>query len=65
MSYLRNPENLFSIANGKLYKSTFIRRMSGSEATKLEEILLLEEPYIRLLFNSVEWFDISDALISS
>ena len=47
----------------KLYKSTFIRRLSASEATALEEVLNGEEAYLRLLYNSIEWFDMSDALI--
>lgn len=48
----------------KLYKSTFIRRLTASEATDLEQVLNTEEAYIRLLYNSVEWFDVSDALVS-
>lgn len=47
----------------KLYKSTFIRRLTASEATALETVLNEEEAYIRLLYQSVEWFDVADALI--
>lgn len=47
----------------KLYKSTFIRRLLASEATALEEVLNSEEAYLRLLYQSVEWFDVTDAMV--
>lgn len=47
----------------RLYKSTFIRRLTASEATALETVLNEEEAYIRLLYQSVEWFDVADALV--
>lgn len=47
----------------KLYKSTFIRRMSPSEAATMEQVLQDEEPWLRMLYHSVEYFMMDDALI--
>lgn len=48
----------------RLYKSTFIRRLNFEEATALEQILNEQEPYLRLLYNSVEWFDMDDGFVT-
>lgn len=47
----------------KLYKSTFIYRMSFAEAATMEQVLLAEDPWMRMLYNSVEYFMMDDALI--
>lgn len=47
----------------KLYKSTFIRRMSPSEAALMEQVLGDEEPWLRMLYHSIEYFMMDDALI--
>lgn len=54
-----------SILNNKskLYKSTFIRRMSIAEAASMYEILEAEEPWMKLLYNATDYFLVSDALI--
>lgn len=52
------------IVNVRLYKSTFIRRLTASEAADLLQVLNNEEAYIQLLYQSVEWFDVTDALVS-
>lgn len=48
----------------KLYKSTLVRRMSREEAEAFEAMLAAEEAWFRMLYNSVEWFDVSDALVT-
>lgn len=58
--YLREVNKLKT----KLYKSTFIRRLTLSEAETLETILNGQEAYLRLLYNSVEWFDMSDGFVT-
>lgn len=47
----------------KLYKSNFIRRLSPSEAATLEGVLLSEDPWVRMLYHSVEYFMAPDALV--
>jgi hypothetical protein len=47
----------------RLFKSTFIRRLSPSEATTLEGVLTSEEAWLRMLYQSVEFFDVADALV--
>lgn len=47
----------------KLYKSTFIRRLSLSEAAVMEQVLQDEESWLRMLYHSVEYFMMDDALI--
>lgn len=47
----------------KLYKSTFIRRMSPSEAAVLEQVLQEEDAWLRMLYHSIEYFMMDDALI--
>lgn len=47
----------------KLYKSTFIRRMSPSEATVMEQVLQDEDAWLRMLYHSIEYFLMDDALI--
>lgn len=51
------PENVYT-----LYKSNFIRRMTGPEATQFDTSLSEEAAYLRLLYNSVEYFKSDDAL---
>lgn len=60
----REPfESFVPPPNTKLFKSTFIRRMTPSEATFFEGVLASEEAYLRMLYHSVEWFDMADALV--
>lgn len=47
----------------RLYKSTFIRRMTPAEADTLEGVLLAEAAYLRMLYHSVEYFEMDDALV--
>lgn len=47
----------------RLYKSTFIRRMMPAEADTLEGVLLSEAAYLRMLYHSVEYFEMDDALV--
>lgn len=47
----------------KLYKSTFIRRMSPSEASVMEQVLQEEDAWLRMLYHSVEYFMMDDALV--
>lgn len=48
----------------RLYKSSFIRRMSASEAETMEGVLNAENAYLRMLYHSVEYFDMTDGLIT-
>lgn len=50
-------------AKTKIYKSTFIRRMSASEAAIMYDILEGEEPWMKLLYNATDFFLINDALV--
>lgn len=47
----------------KLYKSTFIRRMTSAEATAMEQALQAEDAWLRMLYHSIEYFMMDDALI--
>lgn len=49
----------------RLYKSTFVRRMSIAEAELFESGILAQPAWMRLLYNSVEYFVSSDALIQA
>jgi hypothetical protein len=48
-----------------LYKSTFIRRMTLAEAELFEAGIIAQPAWMRLLYNSVEYFVSSDALIQA
>lgn len=48
-----------------LYKSTFIRRLSGDEAETMEAVLAAADARLRLLFNSVEYFVSNDELFGT
>lgn len=50
--------------NYKLYKSKFIERLTNEEASALEIVLNNEEPKLRLMFNSVEFFVSDDPLFA-
>lgn len=47
----------------KLFKSTFILRMTPDEASLMEALLLQEQAWIRLLYQSVEYFVVNDGLV--
>ena len=47
----------------KLFKSTFVRRMTASEAAAMEQVLQAEEPWLRMLYQSIEYFMLDDALV--
>lgn len=47
-----------------LYKSKFIERLTNEEAAALEIVLNNEEPKLRLMFNSVEFFVSDDPLFA-
>jgi hypothetical protein len=49
----------------RLYKSTFIRRMTMAEAELFEVGIIAQPAWMRLLYNSVEYFVSSDALIQA
>lgn len=49
----------------RLYKSTFIRRMTMAEAELFEAGIIAQPAWMRLLYNSVEYFVSSDALIQA
>jgi hypothetical protein len=49
----------------RLYKSTFIRRLTMAEADLFEQGLATLPPWMRLLYNSVEYFVSTDALIQA
>lgn len=48
----------------RLFKSTFIRRMTSAEADVMEGVLAQADAKLRLLFNSVEYFVSDDELFS-
>lgn len=48
----------------KLYKSKFIERLTNEEASALEIVLNDEEPKLRMMFNSVEYFVSDDPLFA-
>lgn len=57
--YVAQPE----LAKTRFYKSTLIRRMSPDEAASFEAVLQSEMPWLRMLYHSVEYFDVADALV--
>lgn len=48
----------------RLYRSALVRRLTNAEAASLEVLLNSEEPYLRLLYNSSDYFMSDDALFA-
>lgn len=48
----------------RLYKSVFVRRFTSPEAATMEALLLAEDPWLRMLYNSVDYFLSDDALFT-
>lgn len=46
-----------------LYRSTFIGRMTASEASDFEAAMNGEQAYLRLMFAAHEYFDVREALV--
>jgi len=66
MTYLHDPEKLAqSISAYRLYKSTFISRLSDDEAEIMETVLSAAPAKLRLMFNSVEYFVSDDPLFDT